>query len=151
MQFYPLCIKFSCCQVLLVKFSQLGSPGGGSGLPAGPSHSESSSEGDSSPGGSPRPRSFISSAGPSREAEQCLPGVILASEPGYVPFLLGVADTGSLLRLPKLREAVRTLLKLVPPRKQCQCCVSAIRMHLLDAAHHISLPMSSSTLYLSVT
>lgn len=95
--------------VLNVKLCQLGSPG--AGLPAGPSHSESSSE-DSSPGGSPRPRVH---AGPSREAEHFLPGVILANETGYVPFLLTVADTGGSLRLSQLRNAVRSLLKLVPP------------------------------------
>ncbi|XP_075395925.1 ubiquitin carboxyl-terminal hydrolase 9X-like isoform X2 [Tenrec ecaudatus] len=55
------------------------------------------------------------SDGPNPEAERCLPGVIMSLHPRYITFLWQVADLGSNLNIPPLRDSARILMKLMPP------------------------------------
>ncbi|XP_050633762.1 probable ubiquitin carboxyl-terminal hydrolase FAF-Y isoform X4 [Macaca thibetana thibetana] len=53
--------------------------------------------------------------GPNLEVENCLPGVIMSMHPRYISFLWQVADLGSNLNMPLLRDGARVLMKLMPP------------------------------------
>ncbi|XP_031516936.1 probable ubiquitin carboxyl-terminal hydrolase FAF-Y isoform X5 [Papio anubis] len=53
--------------------------------------------------------------GPNLEVESCLPGVIMSMHPRYISFLWQVADLGSNLNMPLLRDGARVLMKLMPP------------------------------------
>ncbi|KAL4667321.1 hypothetical protein H8959_006010 [Pygathrix nigripes] len=53
--------------------------------------------------------------GPNLEVERCLPGVIMSMHPRYISFLWQVADLGSNLNMPPLRDGARVLMKLMPP------------------------------------
>uniref|UniRef100_A0A0D9S0E2 ubiquitinyl hydrolase 1 n=1 Tax=Chlorocebus sabaeus TaxID=60711 RepID=A0A0D9S0E2_CHLSB len=53
--------------------------------------------------------------GPNLEVESCLPGVIMSVHPRYISFLWQVADLGSNLNMPPLRDGARVLMKLMPP------------------------------------
>ncbi|CAH1782281.1 unnamed protein product [Owenia fusiformis] len=77
----------------------------GSNMPSSPDSSSDSSTGS--------PHSPYE--GPNIEAESCLPGVIMANNPRYATFLLQMADLGSRVNFPKLREGARQVLKLMPP------------------------------------
>ncbi|XP_071163274.1 ubiquitin carboxyl-terminal hydrolase 9X-like isoform X2 [Mytilus edulis] len=52
--------------------------------------------------------------GPNIEAENCLPGVIMANTAKYAKFMFQLSDLGCSLQVPKLRDTARTLLKLMP-------------------------------------
>lgn len=49
-----------------------------------------------------------------QEAEHSLPGVIMSRRPQCAQFLFSLADLGSKLEYPQLREGARSLLKLIP-------------------------------------
>ncbi|XP_070538663.1 ubiquitin carboxyl-terminal hydrolase 9X-like isoform X2 [Ptychodera flava] len=70
--------------------------------------------------------------GPNIEAESCLPGVLMATtQPRYAQFLWQVADLGTQLEIPALRDGARSLLKLMPADSQC---VEKIKALCLDHA-----------------
>ncbi|XP_076335071.1 ubiquitin carboxyl-terminal hydrolase 9X-like isoform X2 [Tachypleus tridentatus] len=73
-------------------------------MPSSPDSSSDSSEGSPS-------NPFD---GPNVEAEGCLPGVLMTHQPDYVKFLLQLADLGSSLNIPALRDRARAVLKLMP-------------------------------------
>ncbi|KAB7498699.1 putative ubiquitin carboxyl-terminal hydrolase FAF-X, partial [Armadillidium nasatum] len=75
----------------------------GSNMASSPDSSSDSST------GSPHPYD-----GSNIEAENCLPGVIMANQTKYCQFLLQLADLGSSLNLPQLRDGARILLNLIP-------------------------------------
>ncbi|GFU01705.1 probable ubiquitin carboxyl-terminal hydrolase FAF-X [Nephila pilipes] len=53
--------------------------------------------------------------GPNVEAENCLPGVLMSQQQGYAQFLFQLADLGSNLNVPALRDEAHAVLKLMPP------------------------------------
>nr|XP_055233185.1 probable ubiquitin carboxyl-terminal hydrolase FAF-Y isoform X6 [Gorilla gorilla gorilla] len=69
--------------------------------------------------------------GPNLEVESCLPGVIMSVHPRYISFLWQVADLGSRLNMPPLRDGARVLMKLVPPDRTA---VEKLRAVCLDHA-----------------
>lgn len=73
-----------------------------------PSSPDSSS--DSSTGSPQHPYD-----GPNIEAENCLPGVLMARQQQYAQFLFQLADLGSSLNVPALRDEAHAVLKLMPP------------------------------------
>ncbi|EHB09100.1 Putative ubiquitin carboxyl-terminal hydrolase FAF-Y [Heterocephalus glaber] len=72
-----------------------------------------SSPDNSSTGSSRNHRNRYSDDNP--EVESCLPGVIMSLHSKYISFLWEVADLGSSLNMPSLRDAARVLMKLMPP------------------------------------
>ena len=68
------------------------------------------SSSDSSPDASPH-HAFD---GPNLEAEAMLPGVIMARRAGMAQFLIQIFDVGCTLKMPRLRECARSLLKQMP-------------------------------------
>ncbi|XP_069745429.1 ubiquitin carboxyl-terminal hydrolase 9X isoform X3 [Narcine bancroftii] len=77
-----------------------------------PSSPDSSSDSST---GSPGNHGNHYSDGPNPEVESCLPGVIMSLHPQYISFLWQVADLGSSLNMPLLRDGARILMKLMPP------------------------------------
>uniref|UniRef100_A0A8C4MG56 USP domain-containing protein n=1 Tax=Equus asinus asinus TaxID=83772 RepID=A0A8C4MG56_EQUAS len=77
-----------------------------------PSSPDSSSDSST---GSPGNHCNHYSDGPNPEVESCLPGVIMSLHPRYISFLWQVADLGSSLNMPPLRDGARVLMKLMPP------------------------------------
>ncbi|CAL4062679.1 unnamed protein product [Meganyctiphanes norvegica] len=77
----------------------------GSNMPSSPDSSS-----DSSTGGSPQ----HPYDGPNIEQENMLPGVIMSGQGKYCLFLLQLADLGSSLNLPTLRDSARSLLNIMP-------------------------------------
>lgn len=75
----------------------------GSNMPSSPDSSSDSS------GGSPH----NTYDGPNIDAENCLPGVLMAHINRYTSFLFQLSDLGSNLQLPKLRDTARSLLKIM--------------------------------------
>ncbi|KAG8178428.1 hypothetical protein JTE90_019137 [Oedothorax gibbosus] len=73
-----------------------------------PSSPDSSS--DSSTGSPQHPLD-----GPNVETENCLPGVIMSQHEIYATFLFQLADLGSSLNVPALRDEAYAVLKLMPP------------------------------------
>ncbi|XP_063491521.1 ubiquitin carboxyl-terminal hydrolase 9Y isoform X6 [Symphalangus syndactylus] len=69
--------------------------------------------------------------GPNLEVESCLPGVIMSVHPRYISFLWQVADLGSNLNMPPLRDGARVLMKLMPPDRTA---VEKLRAVCLDHA-----------------
>ncbi|XP_059534871.1 probable ubiquitin carboxyl-terminal hydrolase FAF-X isoform X8 [Myotis daubentonii] len=80
-----------------------------SNMPSSPDSSSDSST------GSPGNHGNHYSDGPNPEVESCLPGVIMSLHPRYISFLWQVADLGSSLNMPSLRDGARVLMKLMPP------------------------------------
>ncbi|XP_067896759.1 ubiquitin carboxyl-terminal hydrolase 9X [Heterodontus francisci] len=80
-----------------------------SNMPSSPDSSSDSST------GSPGNHGNHYSDGPNPEVESCLPGVIMSLHPRYISFLWQVADLGSSLNMPQLRDGARILMKLMPP------------------------------------
>ncbi|XP_075815088.1 ubiquitin carboxyl-terminal hydrolase 9Y-like [Microtus pennsylvanicus] len=80
-----------------------------SNMPSSPDSSSDSSTG--SPGIYCRNYSDV----PIPEMESCLPSVIMSLQPRYIYFLWQVADLGSALNMPALRDGARILMKLMPP------------------------------------
>ncbi|KAJ6667612.1 hypothetical protein lerEdw1_016733 [Lerista edwardsae] len=80
-----------------------------SNMPSSPDSSSDSST------GSPGNHGNHYSDGPNPEVESCLPGVIMSLHPRYISFLWQVADLGSSLNMPPLRDGARILMKLMPP------------------------------------
>ncbi|KAM9576324.1 ubiquitin carboxyl-terminal hydrolase 9X-like isoform 3-T3 [Trichechus inunguis] len=80
-----------------------------SNMPSSPDSSSDSST------GSPGNHCNHYGDGPSPEVESCLPGVIMSLHPRYISFLWQVADLGSSLNIPPLRDGARVLMKLMPP------------------------------------
>ncbi|KAF4027332.1 hypothetical protein G4228_019128 [Cervus hanglu yarkandensis] len=76
-----------------------------------PSSPDSSSDSST---GSPGTHCNRYSDGPKPEVESCLPGVIMSQHPRYISFLWQVADLGSNLNIPPLRDGARILMKLMP-------------------------------------
>uniref|UniRef100_A0A2K5I4A0 ubiquitinyl hydrolase 1 n=1 Tax=Colobus angolensis palliatus TaxID=336983 RepID=A0A2K5I4A0_COLAP len=79
-----------------------------SNMPSSPDSSSDSST------GSPGNHGNHYSDGPNPEVESCLPGVIMSLHPRYISFLWQVADLGSSLNMPPLRDGARVLMKLMP-------------------------------------
>ncbi|XP_060232828.1 probable ubiquitin carboxyl-terminal hydrolase FAF-X isoform X1 [Meriones unguiculatus] len=77
-----------------------------------PSSPDSSSD---SSAGSPGNHCHNYSDYPSPKMESCLPGVIMSLQPRYITFLWQVADLGSTLTIPAIRDGARVLMKLMPP------------------------------------
>lgn len=77
----------------------------GSNMPSSPDSSS-----DSSAGSPQHPYD-----GPNTEAESCLPGVLMAQQQMYAQFLFQLADLGSSLNVPALRDEAHAVLKLMPP------------------------------------
>ncbi|KAK3596917.1 hypothetical protein CHS0354_031696 [Potamilus streckersoni] len=73
-----------------------------------PSSPDSSSD---SSAGSPRHSGYD---GPNIEAENCLPGVLMANNARYAQFLFQLSDLGCSVLVPRLRDTARQLLKLMP-------------------------------------
>ncbi|EPQ01875.1 Putative ubiquitin carboxyl-terminal hydrolase FAF-X [Myotis brandtii] len=90
--------------VIIAKLSQVSSK-----MPSSPDSSSDSST------GSPGNCCNQYSDSPSPEMESCLPGVIMSQHPRYISFLWQVADLGSKLKMPPLRNGARLLMKLMPP------------------------------------
>ncbi|XP_074657837.1 ubiquitin carboxyl-terminal hydrolase 9X-like [Tubulanus polymorphus] len=82
----------------------------GSNMPSSPDSSS-----DSSAGSPHHPYD-----GPNIEAENCLPGVLMSNNAKYAQFLHQLADLGTQLSVPKLRDSARAILKLMPADKQVQ-------------------------------
>ncbi|KAL8190418.1 UNVERIFIED_CONTAM: putative ubiquitin carboxyl-terminal hydrolase FAF-X, partial [Gekko kuhli] len=80
-----------------------------SNMPSSPDSSSDSST------GSPGNHGNHYGDGPNPEVESCLPGVIMSLHPRYISFLWQVADLGSSLNMPPLRDGARILMKLMPP------------------------------------
>ncbi|KAF6090909.1 hypothetical protein HJG60_012261 [Phyllostomus discolor] len=80
-----------------------------SNMPSSPDSSSDSST------GSPGNHGNHYSDGPNPEVESCLPGVIMSLHPRYISFLWQIADLGSNLNMPPLRDGARVLMKLMPP------------------------------------
>ncbi|KAG0433857.1 hypothetical protein HPB47_019532, partial [Ixodes persulcatus] len=98
-------------QVLSAKLCQLGSQ-----VPSSPESSSDSSV------GSPQHQY----EGPRPDAEACLPGVLMSRQPRYTQFLFKLADLGSSLQVPQLREGAMALLKILPADVQT---VEKLRQH----------------------
>ncbi|XP_060775080.1 probable ubiquitin carboxyl-terminal hydrolase FAF-X isoform X3 [Neoarius graeffei] len=77
-----------------------------------PSSPDSSSDSST---GSPGNHGNQYSDGPNAEVESCLPGVIMSLHLRYISFLWQIADLGSTLNMPLLRDGARVLMKLIPP------------------------------------
>lgn len=93
----------------------------GSNMPSSPdSSSDSSAESPQHP-----------YDGPNIEAENCLPGVLMAQEQQYTQFLFQLADLGSSLNVPALRDAAYALLRLMPADSHT---VNKLRSVCLDHA-----------------
>ncbi|XP_077003331.1 ubiquitin carboxyl-terminal hydrolase 9X-like isoform X2 [Tamandua tetradactyla] len=90
--------------VITAKLTQVSS-----NMPSSPDSSSDSST------GSPGNHCNHYSDGPNPEVESCLPGVIMSVHPRYISFLWQVADLGSRLNMPPLRDGARILMKLMPP------------------------------------
>ncbi|XP_074179594.1 ubiquitin carboxyl-terminal hydrolase 9X-like isoform X3 [Rhinolophus sinicus] len=90
--------------VITAKLTQVSS-----NMPSSPDSSSDSST------GSPGNHCNQYSHGPNPEVECCLPGVIMSLHPRYISFLWQVADLGSNLNMPPLRDGARVLMKLMPP------------------------------------
>ncbi|KAM7302505.1 putative ubiquitin carboxyl-terminal hydrolase FAF-X [Ixodes scapularis] len=97
--------------VLSAKLCQLGSQ-----VPSSPESSSDSSV------GSPQHQY----EGPRPDAEACLPGVLMSRQPRYTQFLFKLADLGSSLQVPQLREGAMALLKILPADVQT---VEKLRQH----------------------
>ncbi|XP_019504479.1 PREDICTED: probable ubiquitin carboxyl-terminal hydrolase FAF-X [Hipposideros armiger] len=91
-------------QLITAKLTQISS-----NMPSSPDSSSDSST------GSPGNHGNHYSDGPNPEVESCLPGVIMSLHPRYISFLWQVADLGSSLNMPSLRDGARVLMKLMPP------------------------------------
>uniref|UniRef100_A0A2K5QGA4 ubiquitinyl hydrolase 1 n=1 Tax=Cebus imitator TaxID=2715852 RepID=A0A2K5QGA4_CEBIM len=65
------------------------------------------------------------------EVESCLPGVIMSMHPRYISFLWQVADLGSNLNMPLLRDGARVVMHLMPPDRTA---VEKLRAICLDHA-----------------
>ncbi|XP_067668544.1 ubiquitin carboxyl-terminal hydrolase 9X-like [Haliotis asinina] len=76
----------------------------GSNMPSSPDSSSDSSVGS--------PHNAYD--GPNVEAENSLPGVLMAQDPRYAQFLFQLSDLGGQLQVPKLRDTARAVLKLMP-------------------------------------
>ncbi|XP_046391897.1 probable ubiquitin carboxyl-terminal hydrolase FAF-X isoform X3 [Ischnura elegans] len=74
--------------------------------------------------------------GPTMEAENALPGVLMSKNPCYAQFFLQLADLGVQVNCDPLRDSARFLLKLIPPD------VHTVRL-LYDAFAH-SAALNSS-------
>ncbi|CAH7488181.1 probable ubiquitin carboxyl-terminal hydrolase FAF-X [Phodopus roborovskii] len=90
--------------IITAKFIQIHS-----NMPSSPDSSSDSSA------GSPGIHSHKYSDASNPEMESCLPGVIMSRQPRYISFLWQVADLGSTLTMPALRDGARILMKLMPP------------------------------------
>ncbi|KAG8507344.1 putative ubiquitin carboxyl-terminal hydrolase FAF-X, partial [Galemys pyrenaicus] len=88
--------------VITAKLTQVSS-----NMPSSPDSSSDSST------GSPGNHCNHYSDGPNPEVESCLPG-IMSMHPRYISFLWQVADLGSNLNMPPLRDGARILMKLMP-------------------------------------
>ncbi|XP_053562456.1 probable ubiquitin carboxyl-terminal hydrolase FAF-X [Bombina bombina] len=93
-----------------------------------PSSPDSSSDSST---GSPGNHGNHYSDGPNPEVESCLPGVIMSLHHRYISFLWQVADLGSSLNMPPLRDGARVLMKLMPPDNTI---VEKLRAMCLDHA-----------------
>ncbi|XP_039724617.1 probable ubiquitin carboxyl-terminal hydrolase FAF-X isoform X5 [Pteropus medius] len=106
--------------VITAKLTQVSS-----NMPSSPDSSSDSSA------GSPGNHCNHYSHGPNPEVECCLPGVIMSLHPRYISFLWQVADLGSNLNMPPLRDGARVLMKLMPPDSTT---VEKLRAICLDCA-----------------
>ncbi|XP_059944215.1 probable ubiquitin carboxyl-terminal hydrolase FAF-X isoform X5 [Mesoplodon densirostris] len=106
--------------VITAKLTQVSS-----NMPSSPDSSSDSST------GSPGNHCNHYSDGPNPEVESCLPGVIMSQHPRYISFLWQVADLGSNLNMPPLRDGARILMKLMPPDSTT---IEKIRAVCLDQA-----------------
>ena len=79
----------------------------GSSMPSSPDSSSDSSTGS--------PHNTYD--GPNVEAENCLPGVLMANDKRYAEFMFKLADLGSTLNIGRLRECARAILKIMPAGK----------------------------------
>ncbi|XP_063100555.1 probable ubiquitin carboxyl-terminal hydrolase FAF-X isoform X2 [Cavia porcellus] len=81
---------------------------------------------------------------PNPEVESCLPGVIMSLHFKYISFLWKVADLGSSLNMPSLRDAARVLMKLMPPDRTT---IEKLRTICLDHSklceNNLNLPLNS--------
>ncbi|XP_073472422.1 ubiquitin carboxyl-terminal hydrolase 9X isoform X2 [Aquarana catesbeiana] len=103
-----------------------------------PSSPDSSSDSST---GSPGNHGNHYSDGPNPEVESCLPGVIMSLHHRYISFLWQVADLGSNLNMPPLRDGARVLMKLMPPDNTI---VEKLRAICLDHAKLGESSLSSS-------
>ncbi|XP_056414917.1 probable ubiquitin carboxyl-terminal hydrolase FAF-X isoform X2 [Hyla sarda] len=106
-----------------------------SNMPSSPDSSSDSST------GSPGNHGNHYSDGPNPEVESCLPGVIMSLHHQYISFLWQVADLGSSLNMPPLRDGARVLMKLMPPDNTI---VEKLRAICLDHAKLGESSLSSS-------
>ncbi|CAJ0966840.1 unnamed protein product, partial [Ranitomeya imitator] len=106
-----------------------------SNMPSSPDSSSDSST------GSPGNHGNHYSDGPNPEVESCLPGVIMSLHHRYISFLWQVADLGSSLNMPPLRDGARVLMKLMPPDNTI---VEKLRSICLDHAKLGESSLSSS-------
>ncbi|KAG8450507.1 hypothetical protein GDO86_002966 [Hymenochirus boettgeri] len=106
-----------------------------SNMPSSPDSSSDSST------GSPGNHGNHFSDGPNPEVESCLPGVIMSLHHRYISFLWQVADLGSSLNMPPLRDGARVLMKLMPPDNTI---VEKLRAICLDHAKLGETSLSSS-------
>ncbi|KAG9485627.1 hypothetical protein GDO78_008621 [Eleutherodactylus coqui] len=106
-----------------------------SNMPSSPDSSSDSST------GSPGNHGNHYSDGPNPEVESCLPGVIMSLHHRYISFLWQVADLGSSLSMPPLRDGARVLMKLMPPDNTI---VEKLRSICLDHAKLGESSLSSS-------
>uniref|UniRef100_A0A6I8RWE9 ubiquitinyl hydrolase 1 n=1 Tax=Xenopus tropicalis TaxID=8364 RepID=A0A6I8RWE9_XENTR len=106
-----------------------------SNMPSSPDSSSDSST------GSPGNHGNHYSDGPNPEVESCLPGVIMSLHHRYISFLWQVADLGSSLNMPPLRDGARVLMKLMPPDNTI---VEKLRAICLDHAKLGESSLSSS-------
>ncbi|XP_045433075.1 probable ubiquitin carboxyl-terminal hydrolase FAF-X isoform X6 [Pipistrellus kuhlii] len=133
--------------VITVKLSQVSS-----NMPSSPDSSSDSSTG--SPGN--RYNQYSDSSSP--EMESCLPGVIMSQHPKYISFLWQVADLGSNLKMPQLRNGARLLMQLMPPdttaiEKLRGICLDCAKLEENDLGPSLDSlffgPSASQVLYLT--
>ncbi|ESN99989.1 hypothetical protein HELRODRAFT_176291 [Helobdella robusta] len=75
--------------------------------------------------------------GPNIEAENCLPGVLLAHKLMYTNFLFNLADLGCQLDVPMLRDCAREILKFMPAdsnavERLIKICKEHVNRHPLE-------------------
>ncbi|XP_070258878.1 ubiquitin carboxyl-terminal hydrolase 9X isoform X3 [Myotis yumanensis] len=133
--------------VITAKLSQVSS-----NMPSSPGSSSDSST------GSPGNWCNQYSDSPIPEMESCLPGVIMSQHPRYISFLWQVADLGSKLKMPPLRNGARLLMKLMPPdttaiEKLRAICLDRAKLEENDLVPSLDSlffgPSASQVLYLT--
>nr|CAC38831.1 putative ubiquitin-specific protease [Mus musculus] len=121
-----------------------------------PSSPDSSSDSSAGPPGNHSHNNYRDVSNP--EMEKCLPGVIMSLQPRYISFLWQVADLGSMLTVPTLRDGARILMKLMPPdsttleqlRALCSDHVNLGERRLGQSLHSLFFGSSASqVLYLT--